>query len=161
MTDTILVLTEDTLLDADAEKILALHSGNDVTYRVLVPAETDQSLLEAIFEHLGSGQFKEAWAYATEGLPSRTEAKAEAGERLAGSITALVAAGAPATGQVIEEDPLPALHTAIEVGDVLEVVVVSYPHLIEDTFHRDWASRAREELHVPVLHLYSGTSELG
>ena len=24
-----------------------------------------------------------------------------------------------------------------------------------------WASRAREELQVPVLHLYSGTSELG
>jgi hypothetical protein len=41
------------------------------------------------------------------------------------------------------------------------VVVVTYPHALEDTFHRDWASRAREELHVPVLHLYSGTSELG
>lgn len=161
MTDTILVLTEDTLLAADAEKIVALHRDDDVTYRVLVPAETDQSLLGAIFEHLGSGQFKEAWEYATEGLPSRNEAKAEAGDQLAGSITALVSAGATASGQVIEEDPLPAVHTAIADGDVLEVVVVSYPHLMEDTFHRDWASRAREELHVPVLHLYSGTSELG
>ena len=42
-----------------------------------------------------------------------------------------------------------------------EVVVATYPHLVEDTFHRDWASRARDVLRVPVLHLYLGTSELG
>ena len=42
-----------------------------------------------------------------------------------------------------------------------EVVVATYPHLVEDTFRTDWASRAREALHVPVLHLYLGTSELG
>ncbi|SDD05546.1 hypothetical protein SAMN05216410_2721 [Sanguibacter gelidistatuariae] len=161
MTDTILVLTEDTLLSADAEKIVALHRDDDVRYRVLVPADTDRSLLGAIFEHLGSGQFKEAWEDATEGKPSTNEAKAEAGDQLAGSITALAAAGASASGQIIDEDPLPALHTAIAAEDILEVVVVSYPHLVEDTFHRDWASRARDELHVPVLHLYSGTSELG
>ena len=46
-------------------------------------------------------------------------------------------------------------------GGAREIVVVTYPHAVEDTFHTDWASRAREELHVPVLHLYSGTSELG
>jgi hypothetical protein len=38
---------------------------------------------------------------------------------------------------------------------------VTYPHAWLDTFHQDWASRARDVLQVPVLHLYSGTSELG
>ena len=42
-----------------------------------------------------------------------------------------------------------------------EVVVVTTPHALEDTFHTDWASRARDELHVPVMHLYAGTSQLG
>jgi hypothetical protein len=41
------------------------------------------------------------------------------------------------------------------------VVVVTRPHAVEDTFHRDWASRARERLGVPVLHVYGGTTFLG
>jgi len=56
---------------------------------------------------------------------------------------------------------LPALRTAVGAGDVREVAVVTYPHAVEDTLHTDWASRAREDLQVPVLHLYAGTSELG
>jgi len=39
--------------------------------------------------------------------------------------------------------------------------VVTLPHALEDTFRRDWASRAREDLRVPVLHLYLGTNQLG
>ena len=163
MTDTILVLTEDTLLTADVAKIVGLYGTTDLSYRVLVPADTHQSLLGALFEHLDSGQFKEAWEDATDGVPNRTEATTEARDRLAESIQAFEAAGCDASGALVEEDPLPALRHAVAEGggDVREVVVVTYPHLVEDTFHRDWASRAREDLHVPVLHLYSGTSELG
>ena len=58
------------------------------------------------------------------------------------------------------DDPLPALRAAVR-APVREVVVVTLPHALEDTFHTDWASRAREELRVPVLHLYAGTSRLG
>jgi hypothetical protein len=54
-----------------------------------------------------------------------------------------------------DDDPLPALKAAVADGDVAEVAVVTYPHAVEDTFHRDWASRARDELQVPVLHLYA------
>lgn len=163
MTDIIIVLTEDTLLTADVAKIVGLYGDEDLTYRVLVPADTHQSLLGALFEHLDSGQFKEAWEDATEGVPSRTEARTEARDRLAESVQEFEAAGCTVSGTLVEEDPLPALRRAIAEGgdDVREVVVVTYPHLVEDTFHRDWASRAREELHVPVLHLYSGTSEIG
>jgi hypothetical protein len=74
-------------------------------------------------------------------------------------------AGATADGAVVQEDPLPALATAVAdhggPDGVQDVVVVTYPHVVADTLRRDWASRAREHLQVPVLHLYAGTSRLG
>ena len=42
-----------------------------------------------------------------------------------------------------------------------EVVVVTEPHAVEDTFHKDWASKAREVLGLPVLHIYAGDWRLG
>jgi hypothetical protein len=80
---------------------------------------------------------------------------------LEASLAGLRAAGVAAEGTVTVDDPVPALRKAVAAGDVREVVVVTYPHAVEDTFHADWASRARDALQVPVLHLYAGTSELG
>ena len=85
----------------------------------------------------------------------------DAHEDLASSVEAFRAAGTTADGAVVADDPLPALRAAVLDHDVREVVVVTVPHALEDTFHTDWASRARDELKVPVLHLYSGTSQLG
>ncbi|WP_136520141.1 MULTISPECIES: hypothetical protein [Cellulomonas] len=161
MTDTILVLTEDTLADADVRHILALHEEEQLAYRVLVPADTERPLVPWIVDALSLGELREAWDRALGKEPSRAQARATAQEQVDGSVAAFRAAGRDATGQITDDDPLPALRTAVAAGDVREVVVVTYPHLVEDTFHTDWASRARDELHVPVLHLYSGTSELG
>lgn len=161
VTDTILVLTEDTLNTADVQKIVALYADDDVAFRVLVPADTEQSLLGALFENLDSGRFKEAWAVATAGVQNRTEARMAAGERMSTSVLEFENAGRDATGVVVEEDPLPALVSAVTSENAREVVIVTYLHFLEDTFHQDWASKAREELKVPVLHLLSGTSELG
>ncbi|GAA4624859.1 hypothetical protein [Cellulomonas oligotrophica] len=161
MTDTILVLTEDTLAGSDVQHILDLHGGEDLAYRVLVPADTDRPLVPWIVDALSMGELREAWERATGGEPSRTQARATAQEQIDRSVAAFTAAGRTATGQITDDDPLPALRTAVAAGDVREVVVVTYPHMVEDTFHTDWASRARDQLQVPVLHLYSGTSELG
>lgn len=161
MTDTILVLTEDTLAGSDVQHILDLHAGEDLAYRVLVPADTDRPLVPWIVDALSMGELREAWERATGGEPSRAQARATAQEQIDRSVAAFTAAGRTATGQITDDDPLPALRTAVGAGDVREVVVVTYPHMVEDTFHTDWASRARDQLQVPVLHLYSGTSELG
>lgn len=161
MTDTILVLTEDTLAESDVRHIVGLHPDDDLVYRVLVPADTERPLVPWIVDALSMGELREAWDRATGHEPSRTQARQTASEQIAGSVAAFEAAGRTATGDITEDDPLPALRSAVAGGDVREVVVVTYPHVVEDTFHTDWASRAREELHVPVLHLYSGTSELG
>ncbi|MBO3087312.1 hypothetical protein [Cellulomonas dongxiuzhuiae] len=161
MTDTILVLTEDTLAQSDVRHIVGLHPDEAPTYRVLVPADTERPLVPWIIDALSMGELREAWDRATGHEPDRTEARQTAAEQIAGSVAAFEAAGRTATGEVTDDDPLPALRNAVARGDVREVVVVTYPHMVEDTFHTDWASRAREELHVPVLHLYAGTSELG
>lgn len=161
MTATILVLTEDTLAESDVRHIVGLHPDETPTYRVLVPADTDRPLVPWIIDALSMGELREAWDRATGHEPSRTQARQTAAEQVAGSVAAFAAAGRVATGDITDDDPLPALRNAVAGGDVREVVVVTYPHMVEDTFHTDWASRARDELHVPVLHLYSGTSELG
>lgn len=161
MTDTILVLTEDTLNPADVQHILSLHEGETLAYRVLVPADTERNVLSGIIDHLSVGELKAAWDEVVGREPTRAQATATAAEQLERSVAELRAAGRDADGTVTDDDPLPALRKAVAGGAVREVVVVTYPHAVEDTFHTDWASRARDELHVPVLHLYSGTSELG
>jgi hypothetical protein len=127
---------------------------------VLVPADTEHNVVSSVLDHLGMLELREAWSELVGREPSPEAATRSAGEQVVESVEALRATGATATGEVTQDDPLPALSAAVAAGGD-EVVVVTYPHAVEDTFHTDWASRAREELHVPVLHLYAGTSELG
>ncbi|AEE46248.1 hypothetical protein [Cellulomonas fimi] len=161
MTDTILVLVEDTLTASDVQHLLSLHPDEELAYRVLVPADTERPLLSTIIDDLSMGELRQAFDRARGKEPSEHEARATAAEQLTGSLAQFTAAGRSATGEVTQDDPIPALRSAVAAGGVREVAVVTYPHALEDTFHRDWASRARDELRVPVLHLYAGTSELG
>jgi hypothetical protein len=161
MADTIVILIEDALSADDVTHVLALHPDEDLAYRVLVPADTDRPLLPWVLDSLSLGGLRSAWQRATGHEPSAPQAKATAHEQLQRTLAALTAAGRKATGAVVDDDPLPALRAATADGTAREVVVATYPHLVEDTFHHDWASRARDVLHVPVLHLYLGTSELG
>jgi hypothetical protein len=41
-----------------------------------------------------------------------------------------------------------------------EIIVVTPPHLVTEALHRDWASRLRDELALPVLHVVSGTDRV-
>ena len=67
----------------------------------------------------------------------------------------------PATGEITGDDPLPTLIEEVGRLDASEVVVVTEPQAVEDTFHTDWASKAREMIGVPVLHMYAGDWRLG
>ncbi|WP_425956993.1 hypothetical protein [Xylanimonas sp. McL0601] len=165
--DVVLVLTEATLTSADVEHLLDLYRDRDgdgvpdpLQFRVLVSTETERHGLASFIDHIGSGELREAWDE-LRGKPVEHKPAAPASEQLEQNIAALRAAGVESDGTVTHDDPLPALQAAVAAGDVREVVVVTYPHAVEDTLHSDWASRAREALSVPVLHLYAGTSELG
>lgn len=161
MSEIVVVLTEDALTDADVAHVTGLYEGRDVAFHLLVPADTEQNVLASLVDHLSLGELREALDAVLGREPEPAEARRTAVEQLDASVAAFRAAGATVEGVVVSDDPLPALRAAVADREVGEVVVVTLPHALEDTFHRDWASRAREELHVPVLHLYAGTSRLG
>jgi hypothetical protein len=163
VTETIVVLTEDALTDADVAHVIELYAGRDVHFHVLVPADTEQNMLASLVDHLSLGELRRALDAALGREPEPVRAELTAHEQLDASVAAFTDAGAEADGVVVADDPLPALRAVVadEVAEVAEIVVVTLPHALEDTFHRDWASRAREVLKVPVLHLYTGTNQLG
>ena len=155
----IVLLTEEALTTADAERLARLHAGEEFRYLVLVPADVERNLLVDVLDHLSLFQLREALdAVRGEEEPTRSEAASALTE----SLVALTGVGLTADGFVVEGDPVTALQKAVSADpDVQEVTVVTRPHAVEDTFHTDWASKARDLLGVPVLHVYAGSSFLG
>ncbi|GAB3878169.1 hypothetical protein [Terrabacter terrigena] len=156
---TIIVLTEEALKPVDVAKIVGLHEDDRPTYRVLVPADTQRNLLSSFLNHLSLFEMREA----LESLRpvSRTGAHADADTALSTTLAEFDRHDVDATGEITSDDPMPALVEEVARLGAREVVVVTEPHAVEDTFHRDWASRARESLGVPVLHMYAGDWRLG
>ncbi|WP_369052327.1 hypothetical protein [Kineococcus terrestris] len=160
---TLVVLTEEAFGDVDARNVAQLHAGEAVRHVVLVPADTRRSVLAGLLDHLSLGELREALGALREGGRTDPErARAEAEAALAATLAALRAEGLDADGRTTGDDPMPAVREALrDEPDARELVVVTRPHAVEDTFHTDWASRARDELGVPVLHVYAGTTRLG
>ncbi|WP_432523995.1 hypothetical protein [Kineococcus sp. SYSU DK006] len=164
---TVVVLTEEAFGDVDARNVAQLHAdaraaGEDVRHLVLVPADTERSVLAGLLDHLSLGELRAALGAVREGRPDPERARADAETALAATLAALRAEGLQAHGRTTADDPLPEVREALRTEpDAREVVVVTRPHAVEDTFHTDWASRARDSLGVPVLHVYAGTTRLG
>jgi hypothetical protein len=156
---TIIVVTEVALTPVDVERMVGLHAEEQVDYHVLVPADTERNVLVNVLDHLTMLDFK-AVASDFRGR-DRKAVTATADEALRQSVAAIEAAGRTASGVVTEDDPLPALRAEVTKTGASEVVIVTEPHAVEDTLHTDWASRAREELGLPVLHMYAGDWRLG
>lgn len=161
MPDTIVVLTEQALGADDAARITGLHAGEALAYRVLVPADTDQSMLAEVVDHLSLLHLRKALDALRGNDPDPGEARAGAEQALRTSLDALTRVGAAAEGEITTDQPVAALTAAVQHHQAREVIVVTRPHAVEDTFHTDWASRAREALGVPVLHVYAGSSFVG
>lgn len=158
MRETIVVLTEETLTAGDAAGLVDLYRQTAPGFLVLVGSDPHRNLLADVLDHLSLLELREA----LNALRGRDEAdRPSAPAVLDGSVGALKAAGADAAGRLVDGDPVVALEAAVGEVEAREVVVVTRPHAVEDTFHTDWASQARTRLGVPVLHLYGGTSMLG
>ncbi|MGQ7296349.1 hypothetical protein [Quadrisphaera sp. KR29] len=158
----VVLLTEQPVEGPDAERVLALHEGEDLVYRVLVPADTRRNVLTEVVDRLSLAHWGEAVEAVREGGRRDAQtARAEASAVLGTTVSALRALGRDADGVITDDDPVPALEAAVQQHGAREVVVVTRPHAVEETFHRDWASRAREVLGVPVLHTYAGTGRVG
>lgn len=155
---TTVLLIEKVLNDLDVRQVTGLHEGEAESFVVLVPAEGDHGRLLATLDDLALGELREAADEVESPEPSPGEVLRDAGHVLESSIRALREAGAQATGAITPSDPLDALREAVAAHQANEIIVLTKPHLVEEFFHRDWASRARK-LDLPVLRLFAHTDD--
>ncbi|WP_406839337.1 indole-3-glycerol phosphate synthase [Streptomyces sp. AHU1] len=151
---TSVLMIEKALTSADVEFVTTLHGDEKVAFHVLLQPRGDQAdrLLRAI-DDVAMGELDEA---AHEGETPEGEEAAGQGERaLEVSLLALRGSGSTAEGRLVEDHPLDALKSLVDQVEADEVIVLTDPHYVEEFFHRDWASRARHKVGVPVLKLFS------
>ncbi|MFC9925955.1 indole-3-glycerol phosphate synthase [Streptomyces sp. NPDC127190] len=151
---TSVLMIEKALTSADVEFVTTLHGEEPVTFHVLLQPRGDQAdrLLRAI-DDIALGELDEA---VREGETPEGEEALSVGRRaLEVSLAALRAAGSEAHGSLVEDHPLDALKDLVASVSADEVIVLTDPHYVEEFFHRDWASRARHKVGVPVLKLFS------
>ncbi|MEV5430336.1 indole-3-glycerol phosphate synthase [Streptomyces sp. NPDC052701] len=147
-------MIEKALTSADVEFVATLHGDEPVFFHVLLQPRGEQAarLLRAI-DDVALGELDEA---VREGDTPEGEEALSVGQRaLEVSLAALRAAGGEAEGRLVEDHPLDALKSLVAEVDADEVIVLTDPHYVEEFFHRDWASRARHKVGVPVLKLFS------
>ncbi|MFE0512254.1 indole-3-glycerol phosphate synthase [Streptomyces sp. NPDC058964] len=151
---TSVLMIEKALTSADVEFVTTLHGDEQVSFHVLLQPRGDQAdrLLRAI-DDIAMGELDEAARERQ--TPEGEAAKEPARQALDVSLIALRAAGAEAEGRLVEDHPLDALKTLVGEVGADEVIVLTDPHYVEEFFHRDWASRARHKVGVPVLKLFS------
>ena len=154
---TILLLSEKTLNAHDVRRIAELHGTEEVSVHLLVAADADHNRLIEALDDVALGQLRDAL---DDDQPTPQEAEQVAMHAVNASIALLAAAGLPAKGSITGSNPVPAAIEAARADDVDELIVVTPPHLVQSALHRDWASRLRDELALPVLHVVSGTDRV-
>ncbi|MCH0538991.1 indole-3-glycerol phosphate synthase [Streptomyces sp. MUM 203J] len=151
---TSVLMIEKPLSSVDVEFVTTLHGDERISFIVLMQPRGDQAdaLLRAI-DDLALGELKKATQEGEK--PSGKDARRPAEIALDHSVRALRNAGCEAVGQVVEDHPLDKMKAVVEESEADEVIVLTAPHYVEEFFHRDWASRARHKVGVPVLKLFA------
>lgn len=151
---TSVLMIEKALTSADVEFVTTLHGDERVSFHVLLQPRGDQAdrLLRAI-DDIALGELDEARREGS--TPEGEEARSVGQQALDVSVQALRGAGSEAEGRLVEDHPLDALKSLVAEVGADEVIVLTDPHYVEEFFHRDWASRARHKVGVPVLKLFS------
>lgn len=154
MVFTSVLMIEKALTSEDVDFVTTLHGEEQISFVVLMQPRGDQAdvLLRAI-DDLAMGELKEASRESE--VPEGKNARESAELALEVSLEALRQAGSEAVGQVVEAHPLDKLTSVVEESEADEVIVLTAPHYVEEFFHRDWASRARHKVGVPVLKLFA------
>ena len=146
---TIVLIAEKALSADDVKDVMSLHEGEDVVrFVVLMPADVERHRLIAALDDLIFGRFREAAHEVEHG-----EATEDARAALESTVAELRAAGAEVHGHLTPRDPVKFLRECVSEHQADEVIVLTEPHWVEEAAHRDWASRARHEVVVPVLRL--------
>lgn len=151
------MLTENALTEHDVTRIVEWHEG-DLQVHLLVPETSDQSRVDQVVDDVARVDLDElrrdlSGADADdEGLAAR--------RALRDSLELLARQGVSATGGLTPRDPIAATAARVSTEDADELWVITEPHLVADLLRRDWASKLRHQLPVPVLHVIGGTDEV-
>ncbi|GAA2449829.1 indole-3-glycerol phosphate synthase [Streptomyces macrosporus] len=155
---TTVLMIEKPLVPADVELVTTLHGDEPVSFVVLMQPRGDQDRLLRALDDVALGELDDAVRELSE--EKREDSPVSPAERsLEHSLEALRAAGAEAVGQIVQDRPLDLLASVVRETGADEVIVLTAPHLVEEFFHRDWASRARHKVGVPVLKLFAHGEE--
>ena len=141
----------------DVARIVQLHEGQPTSVRVLVPVDTEANRLVEAIDDVALGHLRDA---VTGDHRDPEAAHRNAEQALTASVTDLVQAGLDASGALVGDDPVDEVVAAAQDLHADEVLVVTDPHLLAETFRRDWASRIRAASHRPVLHFVAGTDRV-
>jgi hypothetical protein len=150
---TSVLMIEKPLTPADVEFVTTLHGDDPMSFVVLMQPRGKQDVLLRAIDDVALGEFDDAVREGEE--PGGSAADAPADLALSHTLQALRDAGAEAIGQVVQAHPLDLLRSVVDETGADEVIVLTTPHFVEEFFHRDWASRARHKVGVPVLKLFA------
>lgn len=151
------MLTENALTEHDVTRIVEWHEG-ELQLHVLVPETSDQSRVDQVVDDVARVDLDELRSDLAGAGP---DDKGLAARRaLQESLELLAAQGLTATGGLTPRDPIAATAAYVASADADELWVITEPHLVSDLMRRDWGSKLRHLLGVPVLHVIGGTDEV-
>lgn len=154
---TTVLMIEQPLVPADVELVTTLHGDEPVSFVVLMQPRGDQDRLLRSIDDVALGELDKA--VHEHDRPEGEDALLPAERALNHSLKALRDQGKEAVGEVVERHPIELLRSVVEQTHADEVIVLTAPHLVEEFFHRDWTSRARHKVGVPVLKLFAHNAE--
>ncbi|MER5483201.1 indole-3-glycerol phosphate synthase [Streptomyces sp. NPDC002812] len=150
---TSVLMIEQPLTPVDVDFVTTLHGDEPVSFIVLMQPRGDRDRLLRAIDDVALGELPEAIREGDE--PEGEAARGPAELAIEHSLASLRAKGAKAVGQIVDEHPLDKLKAVVDETNADEVIVLTAPHYVEEFFHRDWASRARHKVGVPVLKLFA------
>jgi hypothetical protein len=118
---------------------------------VVVPVGKESGKVLATLDDLALGNFKGAEEDSHD--EPLNEAVGEARAVMTATVESFQQAGKQATGELLVGPPVDGLKTIAANHGVDEIIVLTVPHLVEEFFHRDLASRLRKATDLPTLRL--------
>jgi len=152
-----MLVVEKAINQHDLDYVVALHtdaSEEDSTpesYVVVVPVGKENGKLLATLDDLALGNFKGA-EHDSHDEPLN-DAVTEARTAMSATVEAFQKAGKQASGELLVGSPVAGLKEIAAKYTVDEIIVLTVPHLVEEFFHRDLASRLRKATDLPTLRL--------
>ncbi|ACU76379.1 conserved hypothetical protein [Catenulispora acidiphila DSM 44928] len=154
---TTMLVVEQTINQHDLEYVVGLHADNVAdgmdpeSYVVVVPVGKENGKVLATLDDLALGNFKGA-EEDSHGEPLN-EAVVAARAVMTATVEAFQKAGRQASGELLAGPPVEGLKEIAAKYLAEEIIVLTVPHLVEEFFHRDLASRLRKATDLPTLRL--------